>query len=109
MRVNRAGGGGGQGDGRCDAHETQLVVFHTSRFRVSLRVQPDSVLSGPCEVSWGCYVLRVDSRGSSPRVRLFAEAGALVPMLPSAASWEDTEQSALREPGKALPSQEVRF
>ncbi|XP_059565831.1 galanin peptides isoform X2 [Myotis daubentonii] len=38
-----------------------------------------------------------------------AEAGALVPMLPSAASWEDTEQSALREPGKALPSQEVRF
>ncbi|XP_059565830.1 galanin peptides isoform X1 [Myotis daubentonii] len=37
------------------------------------------------------------------------EAGALVPMLPSAASWEDTEQSALREPGKALPSQEVRF
>ncbi|XP_070282567.1 galanin peptides-like [Myotis yumanensis] len=37
------------------------------------------------------------------------EAGALVPMLPSAASWEDTEQSAQREPGKALPSQEVRF
>ncbi|EPQ12902.1 WD repeat-containing protein 63 [Myotis brandtii] len=38
-----------------------------------------------------------------------AQAGALVPVLPSAASWEDTEQSALREPGKALPSQEVRF
>ncbi|XP_008145238.1 galanin peptides [Eptesicus fuscus] len=35
------------------------------------------------------------------------EAGALVPMLPSAASWEDSELPAPREPGRALPSQDV--
>ncbi|CAK6449550.1 unnamed protein product [Pipistrellus nathusii] len=37
------------------------------------------------------------------------EAGALVPMLPSATSWEDMEQPARREPGRALPPQEARL
>ncbi|XP_036282865.1 galanin peptides isoform X2 [Pipistrellus kuhlii] len=38
-----------------------------------------------------------------------AEAGALLPMLPSAASWEDTELPARREPGRALPPQDARL
>nr|KAF6342862.1 galanin and GMAP prepropeptide [Pipistrellus kuhlii] len=37
------------------------------------------------------------------------EAGALLPMLPSAASWEDTELPARREPGRALPPQDARL